>query len=147
MTREEILAMPAGRNMDAAIGRAFPQLVYYWRMHAKCNGLDALGMDQFLNLEDCERACQETEPLKHLGESAAYSPVPDRLFSTEITDAWPIMEMFKGQWAIAWATLYGYGTGWFILDSGEYQSYSRSGPACETAAFAICRAGLLMKIN
>lgn len=70
-------------------------------------------------------------------------------YSEDISEAWAVMDRIGARhgWAIIHTTHSKHGTGWFVVDNGEYDFVTLSGAACETAPLAICRAALLLLIR
>lgn len=124
MTRDEILALPAGSELDRLVAekvmgwkRSKSDRRYWW----------------------CDPGFHGDTP-----HSLEVSRTPK--FSSEIDAAWAVFEMFKGRgWDVGWHAAYGSGPGWFVLDGNDYDFHSLSGNGCEHAAIAICRAALLDK--
>ena len=162
MTREEILAMTAGPELDALIetnvfgGTVVGTAGCYdpegggWLI-AK----DASEMDGGYELRpivigaygcrchDLRDSIRERFPSAGNHFRICLAAVPD--YSTNIADAWQVVEKvgLARNWAVTYSNSACSGVGWFIVDNGEYDFLSLSGPASESAPLAICRAALL----
>ena len=121
MTRDEILTMPAGREMDALIGDFVLVLTVDPTRCPYCAGDLWQGKDRS-RCTNCSRWL--------------YSPY--KQYSDEIESAWEVVEKMK------FISLNRHAVYWIChFDDGQYEDIAQG----ETAPLAICRAALLTKVG
>jgi hypothetical protein len=137
LTREQILAMPAGREMDALVAERVMEIRVYWHHYYLTGDGKLTKCGPFLNGQDsCESVNRKV---------AGYS--------TDISAAWRVVEKMRdalGHWELA-----------HHIDDprkcyaefgGEYEPYDgwhtcKGCALADTAPLAICRAALLATLE
>lgn len=123
MNNEEILALPAGRELDALI----------WKfLHNKP-----------LTTKDCRYVDGDVQPC--VGQPVGHTS-PDH-YSTNISAAWEVVDYLYRGHTLGFQVIHwpGDGNDWIIsFGNGQHGIYAADG---NTAPLAICRAALLTTVN
>lgn len=128
MTRDEIVNMPAGREMDALVAEKVmgePKPIYvHPNLHIEYPKESTLGNWRCYNIYEHGDVCE-------------WNPLP---FSTDIASAWEVVEKLCNKYHVSiWTDFTHYGTALRTLGIDELVEVT----AAPTAPLAICRAALL----
>lgn len=127
----------AGRELDA---RVAVEVIGWGRQSESWYDEEGVEGTRFISPSGEETTCFGW------GADCTYDDLDDTYlprYSEDIAAAWQVVEKFKERgWDIGWHTHAKHGTGWFVTDGREYDFYTLSGDACESAPLAICRAAI-----
>ncbi len=131
MTKAEMLALPAGPELDAQIAT----LVMGWHegLHGMWHDASDVRIEQRLDADDY------------------YQPTPAWSPSTEIADAWDIVDWLRRQGYSNFALYADNGWGctvWHVGHNGHVEPVPRVGPFnAPDAPLAICRTALMLALE
>jgi len=138
MTKEEIMAMPAGREMDALVaekvmGADLAKLWWFDDEEDVCLGLCYFHIDEARNCGWLDNGKSADE----CRESRTYREICPA-YSTDIAAAWEVFKFFGVQGAVYFS-----GTDWWCEIQPEVGGEYAKSPEEVSAPLAICRAALL----